>query len=130
MSNTDLVVVPDAARDVNLSPTQRFETILRNNGQPNYVAPREDGTPTTRGAVPLAVLEHARYLERSRDETGMVLAEQYVAGGIPFTFGYDIPANYKVDAASLRVMLEAAARAQVPKIYVLNFLAELGKMRL
>jgi hypothetical protein len=42
-----------------------------------YTAPRESGKVTTRsgGKVPHAVIEHAQYLERSRDKNGMVPAE-------------------------------------------------------
>src|ERR1700722_3385838 len=116
--STDVVVVPDAARDANLSPTQRFEMIARAQpGMTQYQAPRETGEVTTRSGakVPHAVLEHAAYLERSRDKLGMVTAEAYVAGGLLFTFGYDIPAGYTVDPVGPRTTLEAAARAKVPK---------------
>jgi hypothetical protein len=57
----------------------------------------------------------------------MVTSEQYVSGGLLFTFGYDLPAGYTVDPVGLRTTLEVAARAKVPKEHVFNFLAEFGK---
>jgi len=130
MSN-EVTVIPDAARDANLTPTQRFEAIVRAQpGMTEYQAPRSTGEVTTRSGakVPHAVVEHAQYLERSRDKNGMVTAEQFVSGGMPFTFGYDVPAGYSVDPVGLRTTLEVAARAKVPKEHVFNFLVEFGKL--
>jgi hypothetical protein len=75
-----------------------------------------------------AVLKHARHLERSRDKLGMVTSEQYAAGGLPFTIGYDVPAGYSVDPVGLQPAREVAARAKVPKEQVFNFLVEFGKL--
>ena len=58
----------------------------------------------------------------------MVTAEQYVSGGLPFTFGYDIPARYTVDPVGLRTTLEISSAAKVPKEHVFAFLVEFGKM--
>jgi len=93
MSN-EVTVIPEAARDANLTPTQRFEAIVRaQEGMAEYQAPRETGELTTRAGrkVSRQVIEHAQYLERSRDKNGIVTAEAYVSGGLPFTFGYDVP---------------------------------------
>jgi hypothetical protein len=95
-----------------------------------YTPPREIGEVTTRSGakVPHTVIEYAQYLERSRNKNGMVTAEAYVSVGLPFTFGYDIAAGYRVDPVELRATLEVAARAMDPKEQVFNFLLEFWKL--
>ena len=129
----DTTVVPAAAHDPALTAVERFNMIVRAQSTElaNYSAPQSDALPTVGASgVPRQVIEHAQYLERSRDKKGMVPAEKYVAGGVPFTHGYDIPAGYAVDPVGMKIILECAARARVPKDHVFNFLVEFGKMDL
>ena len=82
-----------------------------------------------RGAkVPHATIKHAHYLERS-DRNGVVTAQQYLSCGLPFEFGYDVPAGYTADPIVVRATLEFAARAKVSKGHLLDFLVESRKLR-
>ena len=124
----DMTVVPAEAQNRNLTPTQRFEAIVRSqSGMAEYVAPRETGEATTRDAARTAVVEHAEYLNRAKDARGLVSARDYVRGGTAYTFGYDLPDGVWGDPAMWYEILSCAAEAKIPKQHVFNWLVAVGR---
>jgi hypothetical protein len=127
-----VTVVPDAARDVNLTPAQRQEIIVRANGLPEYSAPRETGEASTREQqAARAVIEQSRYIGRCRDKDGLVTAEQFATAdarcGGKLLKGYQIPAGARFEPQELFEMTDISSKVGVPKDLYYKFVVELAK---
>ena len=82
----------------------------------------------TRSGVNITrVQQHAECFNRCRDERALVTAEQFVAGGIEFTHGYQLPAGYRFDPIETYNILAIAKAAKIPANYVFDFLVEFGR---
>lgn len=122
MSGTALTVTVPPGTE-NLTPTERFEAILRTApGVPaDYRVPGVANQTRENPSV-----EQARYVERCRDSNGLVRSEEYVSCPA-ICYGYQLPAGIRIDPVETNIMLSVAQEAGIPANHVFKFFEVMGR---